>query len=311
MGIFDLTGPEFLKVYWELFAAALLLALLLPHLLRFPYAETMYRTQLDPFEVAFLKGGRVAAIKAGIVALWHRGLLGIGKLSRTLIRNGDARAADLAPMEAFLLKEIGGTAQVDRIYKLTLPERVLSEQKLRQAGLWLSPVHRECLRLLRLTPALMIFVIGIIKMGVGLSRGKPIGFLFLSSFMALAALVICFLRPVRRSWRGDAVLRALSAEHSALKFTSRRRREDMVPVDAAAERCVVRRGGRGIWQRPGRTALEPPREPSSWSFSGNSSCGRWGWRLRRRGRRLRWRWGRWLWRLRRRRALTSACRGDL
>src|SRR5688500_15969834 len=73
MNVFDLPGPEFLKLYVTLVAGAIAALLILRQLLRGPFDDPMPGSaRLGALEVAYLGGGRRGAIDAAIAALAHR-----------------------------------------------------------------------------------------------------------------------------------------------------------------------------------------------------------------------------------------------
>ena len=54
-------------------------------------------------------------------------------------------------------------------------------------------------------------------MAVGVSRDKPVGFLVLGTFGAMAVSLIAFARTVRRTGAGDQVVSNLRSRHADLK----------------------------------------------------------------------------------------------
>lgn len=73
MSVFDLSGPDFLKFY-AAFAAVVLILLHLAHR-RVERGATPPLAQIDPYQIAMLRGGSHEAMRLAIVTLLDRGLL--------------------------------------------------------------------------------------------------------------------------------------------------------------------------------------------------------------------------------------------
>src|SRR5690242_7820555 len=103
MDFLKLTGPEFLEFYWKAFFGVVAIAALLPFLLRFPFdlpaSVSAAAHKLHPFDIAYLKGGKVDAIKAALVSLWHRGLVRVPNGLKSLERTAAPAPEGLHPLE--------------------------------------------------------------------------------------------------------------------------------------------------------------------------------------------------------------------
>jgi uncharacterized protein (TIGR04222 family) len=270
MSIFDYTGPEFLSFYYWAFGAAVILAWGLPQLLRFPVGFSYQQSELDPFEVAYLKGGHTEVLRAAIASLWHRGLISLSQFTRELRRNPEEAPLDLMPMERHLLNQIGRSSKIDLLMKGDIAP--VSVEKLREEGLVLSLPMRLFAWLLRSAPLIVLLIIGIVKINVGMSRGKPVSYLFFACVITAGAAIFCACKPVKRTFRGDQLLRTLKKDHSALCFSSRRRAIDMIPADAALSVALfgIATGAFGT-ELP--QALQPPRVVTGSGSGGCSSSG--------------------------------------
>src|SRR5690242_4391430 len=72
----DLRGPEFLTWYLQCFALAAGALFFLRWLLsRPPPRARATRSELDPFEIAWLEGGPAAVVRAALASLHHRKLI--------------------------------------------------------------------------------------------------------------------------------------------------------------------------------------------------------------------------------------------
>jgi uncharacterized protein (TIGR04222 family) len=273
MNIFDLTGPEFLNWYFAAFGVAMVAAFLLPHLLRVPFDLPSHAGRdFSPFDIAGLKGGKKAAVNAVLATLWHRGLLGMNSKAGRFTRTAKAAPADLAPLEQEILRAVDPIAEPKVLEQIHLLEYDRLQSRLSHLGLMLSPFYREVLRLVRGLPLLLLLVVGIIKIGIGISRDRPVAFLVLASILTAGATVFWFVRVPRTSWRGDRVLRTLRHEHSALQFASRRVREQAAPADAAMSVALFGMPALAFGADLANV-LEPPRQVPISSSGGGGSGG--------------------------------------
>jgi uncharacterized protein (TIGR04222 family) len=267
MNIFDLPGPEFLRFFAIAFFIALGLSFLFPHLLRFPFSTPIhFPPDLNPYQIAYLKGGKIAALKAAIASLWQRGILSLGSFS--LQRVFIPLPADLHPLESSLLEQMGSTFRISHLQSLSTGS---TASRLYDQGLLLLPFHREFLRLLRTLPLVALLAIALIKIGVGIWREKPVLYLFLWSILLCFLTVLAFMNIPRRTWRGDRALRALAHKNSALEFSARRKRQDMSPQDAALTAALFGVSAAFFGTQFAR-ALDPPKTQPPW-LTGNDSGG--------------------------------------
>jgi len=87
---FNLHGPEFLGLYWQLALMALTGALFLRWWLRFPGGTPPLSLKRDPYVTAFTQGGPVLVLNAALASLVHRCIFEIdkdGTLKRHAYRN--------------------------------------------------------------------------------------------------------------------------------------------------------------------------------------------------------------------------------
>jgi uncharacterized protein (TIGR04222 family) len=140
------------------------------------------------------------------------------------------------------------------------------DKRLKEMGLLVADGQA---RLVRLVPTLLVLgvaVFGIIKIGVGLSRGKPVAFLVVLCVATVLIALIGFARGVHRTVRGDRVLTRLKQENAALEHTARRKPSELAGDDLALAMGLF---GIGILAygplAPLGTALRPP--------AGTGGCG--------------------------------------
>jgi len=228
MNPFDLRGPEFLLLY---FCFSLLVIFAIAILRRRAESGPAPKIDLgDPYLIAYLRGGEHEALRVAVISLVDRGML---VMDDQIIRSADHVTDDMVkhPIEYEVLKKFGDPGDAPSIFKvnnlrsLFLPYR----DKLERAGLMPdADVRRD--RLMRLLLALMALgVTGVIKIVIGISLGKPVGFLVV---MMIAAMVIAFfLSFPRLTARGKATLTDATNLYSGL----RTRVNSFSPGSASAE----------------------------------------------------------------------------
>src|SRR5262245_3314805 len=228
MNPFDLRGPEFLLLY---FCFSLLVIFAIAILRRRAESGPAPKIDLgDPYLIAYLRGGEHEALRVAVISLVDRGML---VMDDQIIRRADHVTDDMVkhPIEYEVLKKFGDPGDAPSIFKvnnlrsLFLPYR----DKLERAGLMPdADVRRD--RLMRLLLALMALgVTGVIKIVIGISLGKPVGFLVV---MMIAAMVIAFfLSFPRLTARGKATLTDATNLYSGL----RTRVNSFSPGSASAE----------------------------------------------------------------------------
>ena len=216
---FDLNGPDFLKLYWILAAVTLVGGLLIR---KFYSADGPARgdaAEPTPYEVACLAGPPARAVHAAIAQLCQDGFITMDARTGAVSFVAPGEVAGRPAIEQSVLRSVAANANVPlaSIEAACAPALEDLQSSLRAKGL-LLPADRA--RTAWLVPALMIAavqVLALIRFFVGLSRGKPIGFLVFSFFaFGIIASILLGRRPYR-SRRGDAHLAALKAKYADLQ----------------------------------------------------------------------------------------------
>lgn len=218
--MFHLAAREFLQLYVLCLIGAVATGLACRRLLRFPWSSDRREPELRAYDVAYLGGGPRRAVAAALGRLQGLGMLEIdGASSRdvkagrraTLTRGNHATAGPVDPLEKALLKE--APIALDGWEKLAegAPFQVVRD-RLERAGLVLDPASALLPRWL---PVFLFFALGtagVMRIVVGLSRGRPVGFLVML-VAATALLALLFARAPFRTRRGDTLLRELRRRH--------------------------------------------------------------------------------------------------
>ncbi|HSI07119.1 MAG TPA: TIGR04222 domain-containing membrane protein [Rariglobus sp.] len=221
--LFDLRGPDFLKFYLTAFPLAVLIAAVLRWWWRVPSDDgrEVSPDDVDPYVVAHLAG------KTKRVALTALTQLANDKAVRLDNSSGGieiSRMGELSskahPIERHLYQSLPktGSNSFSLVTGRLRPACEPLEEELIGQG-WVVPASGQALaRWLPLLIASIPVVLGVIKIGVGLSRGKPVEFLVVLCIASTVAVFIGFARAPWSSRRGDAWL----GRSRRLKATLRR-----------------------------------------------------------------------------------------
>jgi uncharacterized protein (TIGR04222 family) len=277
MNPFELRGPEFLLFYF-CFGLAVIIAIVV--LRRRAESGDAPRIDLgDPYLIAYLRGGEDEALRLAVISLVDRGVLAMdGKF----IRRADHVTSGMVkyPIEHEALKKFDATGEEASVFEAA---SVLADDSLKSA---LQP-YRDILeraglmpdanvrrdRRMRLLLALMALgVVGVIKIQIGLSLGKPVALLVV---MMIAAMVIAaaFSFP-RLTALGKATLEDITNLYSGL----RTRVNSFSPGGGSAELAMFAAvfGVAALAGTPFAYAEDLFRRTTSssfWGTSASSSCG--------------------------------------
>ena len=208
MNPFDLTGPSFLFFYF-IFSIVVILGFILYRNHRELKPNTPFPKLNDPYKIAFLRGGKNEALRVALVSLIDRKFLAVatdGEIKNN--RHADAKFLT-DPLELAVTSFYKTGHKVAEIYRSTIFDRVmrLYEQDLMQYELLPSAEQRED-RDKALFFALFVLIgVALTKVLVGISRHKPVLFLYIFAFVSV--VVLLFQWKKRRTTKGDAMLEDL------------------------------------------------------------------------------------------------------
>jgi uncharacterized protein (TIGR04222 family) len=226
------TGPHFLEFY----TAGLVLALGAGWMIRRRFRQGEEGSEasavdaevlrLDPFETAYLAGGRAGeriATAAALTSLAQRGVIEPDTIVRKFGRTGVLRE-EVHPVEkAVYLATSAGGSSFQEIKQGAAEALDAVRDRLTGAGLIASRSQSRKAQGLGALPVLLWLALGLVKIGVGVSRGKPVGFLVLLC-IATAVVSLFFLAvPIVRTRLGDRVLERLKREYAMLQVTAKTR----------------------------------------------------------------------------------------
>lgn len=210
MGLFNLTGPEFLKVYIWLIVAAIVIAIVVRRLLNVSFARPSAAGSLDPISLGLLAGGKRRAMEVAIISLQNQKLLDIAPTGK-LTPLGTPHPA-LHPLEKRILDLAWEDASRTKLYQSCGSTLRRMEHDLSADGYLTPPETHRSLVLLTWAIFGIVIVIGVIKLAVGIHRDRAVGYLFLLLLLtAVIGAVMSRLLP-RRTPAGNAVLARMTGD---------------------------------------------------------------------------------------------------
>jgi len=238
MNPFDLRGPEFL-LFYLLFSLAVIIAIFV--LRRRAESGVAPRIDLgDPYLIAYLRGGVDEALRVAVISLIDRGML---VMEGRFIRRADDVTSGMAKnqIEYEILKKFGAMGEDTSVLEAAsvLNDNDLKyalypyRDKLERAGLMPDGAVRRD-RSMRLLLALMALgVVGVIKIQIGLSLGRPVSFLVV--IMIAAMVIAAAISFPRLTARGKATLEDVTNLYAGLRTQV----NSMSPGSATAELAMV------------------------------------------------------------------------
>lgn len=207
----DWDGPSFLKLYLLLFFAAIFGG----RWLRRGGSETRAATSasLSPYEVAYLAGGPRRVIDAAIAELMARGTARWEPLGRVVQIEGSTAGLP-APLDA-IAQHLRTTPDPERAARTVEAVLPALRQNLVLRGLMLDDETQRSLARRAALPSLLVFVLGVAKIGVGLARDRPVGFLVILSIVILLVGIYYLRKGVSVTRAGERVLLDAQTRHAA------------------------------------------------------------------------------------------------
>ncbi|MDB6025570.1 MAG: hypothetical protein JWM68_1793 [Verrucomicrobiales bacterium] len=214
---FNWTGPTFLGFFFWLCVACFGAATVLRWKSREPgELESEDYSTMDPYSMAFLNGGRILAVNSAIANLIERKVIRADASDRKLYLVSSL-PDDAPPLEKALVASIGSGETIANVRAAAKPVVTAMMQQLQNHGLIVSDEQASKAQWTATLLALVPVLLGIVKIGVGLSRGKPVLFLLIGCAVAAVAAFIAFARRPHRSRRGDVALELLKASYRKLE----------------------------------------------------------------------------------------------
>jgi uncharacterized protein (TIGR04222 family) len=215
----DWSGPNFLSLYVFVCVAGILIALGVRRLLSTPSSGPPAADwQLQPYEIALLANGPKRAVAATVLTLVARGELTWDANNNTFA------AANLSAQDNLLERSVAGAASRTGA---RYPDLVRGSQAavnemelgLLRKGLLIDPSRSALVVFSGIGVTALVLILGMLKIQVGLSRGRPVAFLILECITFGVIALVALARSPRRSVYGDRVVKELSGDFSGLRTT--------------------------------------------------------------------------------------------
>lgn len=202
----NFTGTHFLSFYFTLSSLTVLLALLIRGQLRLPGSRIQNQhVSLDAYETAYLAKGKDHTVDTVIASLVQNGCVTV-EPARQILKLQEPRKRFSNPLEQAVANAIGSYEHIETIRSANNYQINVLRDRLRQLGLLVSPDQSLKAQMVPAVVMACLLALGIAKIVVGISRGKPVGFLVMMC-LVVSVIGLCFLLvPVHRSRYGDQVL---------------------------------------------------------------------------------------------------------
>ncbi|HIK42466.1 TIGR04222 domain-containing membrane protein, partial [Thermoleptolyngbya sp. M55_K2018_002] len=271
----DLRGPEFLQFYLFTLSSTLLVAWALRQWLRQPSNRTETSLpKLDPYEVAYLVNGANQVIDTAIVNMARSQPPAIEVQEKFLVPLVAPESLQHSLERAILESMHGSKATVDSIRRHTVTVRAVEtlRSRLQELGLALSSAQAAKARLYPTLLLLLPLLLGIAKVLVGLSRGRPVGFLLMMIVVWLAVIAIFQLPPLSSRY-GDRALQQIRATHqSAMTLRTR----DLSAMQQTQLLFLIALAGTTALRGKEFASLRAALSPVSRTGSGSGYSSSWG-----------------------------------
>lgn len=235
MSFLDLAGSELLGLYLLLFGATVAVLVVVRARMAGRHAEPVRLD--DPYGIAFLRGGALEPVKLAIARLIYLGELAVqpdGRLARTRPAGRSAAPSLEAPFEQAVSASITEGATGLEVAASPGVTHALGElaASLGARNLILDQAAVRRLRTWRVGLALGLWVVGLVALGVALSRGRADGVLL----GTLAVLTIVLPSVVGVLFRG---MQRTPAGHASVVARQRLLGDACVLAPASPEALVL------------------------------------------------------------------------
>lgn len=216
----NLNGSEFLWFYFLVTSITLVIARNLRWFLSTSVNNSLNEScSLNGYELAYLNGGAYRAVDAAIAKLVQDKVIKVSATSRTLHLE-NAPSANSHPLEksiaeAMIEESISGTnyAAIETIRTRVISATNPIKRNLENQGLLVSDRQAKKIQIATAIPVLAVFLLGISKIFVGISRGKPVGLLIVMCILTVIFALLLLAKPHRTRF-GDRTLNSYRLSYS-------------------------------------------------------------------------------------------------
>lgn len=209
LGPFDLKGPQFLVLYFVLFAFTVVAGMVIPRWLR---PAGTWGGVTDPDQAAYLAGGQSRFAETVVARLLAQRAIELvaGKLTVRSPVEGRTKA-ELAVLR--LSSPAPWTAVNGALHAPALAIRARLEER----GLLIGNADAAQLRLFQTMPYALLLFFGALKVAVGMSRGKPVAILVVLLIMTAVAMLVRYGLIDRRTRAGVTAVTEAQEREQRLK----------------------------------------------------------------------------------------------
>jgi uncharacterized protein (TIGR04222 family) len=215
---FTLHGTEFFGFYLPAYAATFVLALSL----RRVWSKSSPTTNaadptLDAAETAYLAGGTSASVNTALASLVARRVVVLDEEKKFRLA-GDVpnklTALEQAVCQSVENRTAAKASEIRTDVADTCDE---IDNRLIEHGLLVDDDHRTLALIAPLFLAMAVPTLGLVRLGIGIWSGRPVGFLVAVLVVTAVLSLIVFARKPFRSSRGTALLRQLRTDNGRLQ----------------------------------------------------------------------------------------------
>lgn len=216
--LLDWSGPSFLMFYGLAYFIALAASRRRARNALRPYENQNAPAGLEPYETAYLSGGPNRVTQMGVsklilcgAAVWKQKFSGAH-----LIPVDGAKPRGLQPVEQRMWNQLAAAGsnglKVNLLGATLQPDYTALEMRLAIRGLRPAKGERSSAAFAAVWPLLILLAIGVVKMMVGISRDRPVLFLFFLLILTVITAVIVAGKVPRITGKGETVLKNLREE---------------------------------------------------------------------------------------------------
>lgn len=274
----ELRGPEFLQLYFVLLGLAVFAGVILRRMLTTsdPGRAVKSPAALDPYEIAYLRDGPDAAFDVAMIKLSSEGLLEHDNLMRVHVKSTPRRT--LTDIERAICNAAKSPISIRVCRNASAVPLARVGASLISRGLINEPASQARAKFISSLPLLAVFLLGLVKIMIGLSRDRPVSILIILSILCLGVLIYfwCWTPPYRTA-EGNRVIDQLQLKARQKQSRSADVAESYAilgrPALTAATLGVV---GAFLYQPPparGNMRADGGSYGGSCGGGGGSSCG--------------------------------------
>lgn len=217
--VLNLRGPDFLRVYAIVVALGVVVALAVPLIIYLMSSAKAARRDFSAEEVAFVRGGRHASVLVALAKLLHHGAITSNAQGKIVPTAATDKLDETELMRSVRLSSLTTSKVSSQPNVRAVCARI--EEALIRDRLLLSTQEHFWSAIFPVLVSASVIGFGLIKLSIGLERGKPVGLLCVIMVILGVATIAFALNVPRRTRAGTALLRRLREKHERLNLAPR------------------------------------------------------------------------------------------